>query len=71
MKAKDEWLVEIERVIAYRKQHGFHSYFIISAEMDKQTVAAVKNVFSNKAGYDTEIKPCGCKKKTYDIIITW
>ena len=68
-KSFSEWKDELENMIAVKKEKGLKTLFMFSCHMTKQTAKDLENYFSQE--YETEFKSCQCKKKTFDVIITW
>lgn len=69
-KSFSEWKNELEEAIENKKDKGLKTLFLFSCHMLQDTAKGLESYFSSE-GYDAEFKSCQCRKKTYDIIITW
>lgn len=65
-----EWKEELVEAIENKKNKNLRGLFMFSCHMTQQTATDLESYFSGE-GYDAEFKTCQCKKKTFDIIITW
>lgn len=67
-KTANDWITEIAFSIANLKEKNRNTYYAFSLPISKKTAEEIK-IYFKKENYNVEITPC--KRKLYDIIITW